>query len=301
MLKVGPYRIDVIETCRFGLDGGAMFGVVPKTLWERAYAPADARNRIPMAAKALLLRSDDRTILIDTGNSPLMPQKLQDIYGVDFSEYTLEKSLEKLGVASGDITDVILTHLHFDHAGGSTTNRRDLQGLEGTGRDSESLEGTRSLIPSFANAKYYVQKEHYDWALNPKEKDRASFMPENYMPLVEHGVLEFLDGPGEIFPGVFLELAHGHTRALQTVRVSDGTSTVYYPADLMPTGAHIHIPYGMGYDNFPLTTIEEKKIVLPRAIEEEWIVVFEHDALRQAARIVQADRGVKLSDDIVIT
>jgi len=279
MISVGRYSVDVVETCRFGLDGGAMFGVVPKTLWERVYTKADEKNRIPMAAKALLLRSDEQTILVDTGNSPLMSPKLQEIYGIDFSQYTLQGSLNALGVQPSDVTDVILTHLHFDHSGGAM-----------------SADG-----PTFPNAMYYVQREHYKWALNPTEKDRASFMPEFYQPIVDAGKMEFLDGADELFPDVYVDLVHGHTRALQTVRVVDGDACVFYPADLMPTGAHIGIPYGMGYDNFPLTTMEEKKVIVPQAIAEKWIVVFEHDALRQAAIIEQGERGPVLGSDIVIT
>lgn len=284
-MKVGRYQIDIIETGRFGLDGGAMFGVVPKVLWERAYAPADSRNRIPMAAKAMLVRSAERVILVDTGNSPEMPDKLKDIYGLDFSQYNLEKSLNEIGINAADVTDVILTHLHFDHCGGATKKQSD--------GGSQSPD---TFVPRFVNARYYVQREHYEWALKPTEKDKASFMLENYMPLIEHGVLEFLDGPGELFPGIRVDLTHGHTQALQMVTVSDASSTVFYPADLMPTGAHIAIPYGMGYDNFPLTTIAEKKMVLPRIIEERWIVIFEHDALRVGARISQGQKGPVLEE-----
>ena len=284
MIRIGPYTIDVLETGRFALDGGAMFGVVPKPLWERAYTQPDARNRIPMAAKALLLRSESQTIVVDTGNSPFMHSKLLDIYGVDFGTYNIEQSLNKLGVRVEDVTDVILTHLHFDHAGGAVTQN-----------------AAGESVPRFPNAWYHVQKEHFDWATEPTEKDRASFFPEMYLPLIEHGRLQFLDGPGEIFPMVHLDLTFGHTSALQTVRISDGSQTVYYPADLMPTGAHIGIVYGMGYDNFPLTTMAEKKHVLPMIIDEQWIVVFEHDALRQAAGIIMGEKGPTLGPDITIT
>lgn len=280
MITIGPYTVTLLETCRFGLDGGAMFGVVPKTLWERAYAPADAKNRIPMAAKVLLLRSADRTILVDTGNSPFMSPKLQDIYGITFADHTLDASLSAHGVAASDVTDVILTHLHFDHVGGAVL-----------------ADGT----PRFANAKHYVQRDHYAWALNPTEKDRASFMPEMYQPLFERNMVELLDGPGQVLPNISVEPLFGHTQAMQGITVSDGQTTLFYPADLMPTGAHVPVPYVMGYDNHPLTTIAEKKKLLPRIIDEEWIVVFEHDALRDAARVVMGDKGPMLSEPIVLT
>lgn len=260
-----------------------MFGVVPKTLWERAYAPADAVNRIPMMARCLLLRSDERTILVDTGNSTLMADKLQQIYAMDFSRVSLRASLAQAGVLPEEITDVVLTHLHFDHTGGS------VQRVDG------------ELIPAFTNARYYVQREHWDWACAPTEKDRASFITDYFMPLHDHGRLEFLDGPGEVLPNMHVELHYGHTCAMQSVRVTDGSTTILFPADLMPTGGHCAVPYVMGYDNFPLTSIDEKKIMLPRIIDEEWIVVFEHDALRQAGRIAMGPKGPVLSEEITIT
>ncbi len=269
--------ITVLETCRFGLDGGAMFGVVPKTLWERAYAPADEKNRIPMAAKVLLVRRDNRVILVDTGNCPWMQPKFLDIYGISFSEYSLEMSLRQHNIAPEDVTDVLLTHLHFDHVGGAVLH-----------------DGT----PRFPNARYTVQKEHLDWARNPTEKDRASFLPEMFEPLVHHGVLDVLDGPEEVFPGIFVEPLYGHTTAMQSVRIVEADTTYFYPADLMPTGAHIGVPYVMGYDNHPLTTIQEKKRLLPTIIDEGWIVVFEHDALRDASRIIMGAKGPQLSDPI---
>lgn len=257
-----------------------MFGVVPKTLWQRSYAPGDDRNRIPMAAKVLLLRSSDRTILVDTGNSPWMSEKLQEIYGISYEQYSLERSLELAGVRPAEVTDVVLTHLHFDHAGGAVTP-----------------EGA----PRFTNATYYVQREHMNWAMAPTEKDRASFMPEYYQPLVDASVLELLDGSGEVIPGVHVDPLYGHTAAMQSIRVTDGNSTLFYPADLMPTSAHIPVPYVMGYDNHPLTTIAEKKRLLPQIIDEGWIVVFEHDAFRDAATIVAGERGPILGTEYTLT
>jgi len=282
-LQIGPYRIDVVETGSFGLDGGAMFGVVPKTLWERAYTPADERNRIPMVARCLLLRSDERTILVDTGNSPATPPKQQEIYNMEFGSSDLERSLHALGVHPDDVTDVVLTHLHFDHVGGA---------VKQDGSD---------LVPRFSKAWYHVQREHYQWALQPTDKDRASFVEDQFAPLMHAGRLELLDGPGEVLPMVHVDLLFGHTTALQSVRVTDGTDTVFFPADLMPTGAHVPFPYVMGYDNFPLTSMDEKKRILPIAAEEQWTIVFEHDALRQAGRIVFSEKGPRLASDVVIT
>lgn len=283
MIHVAGYSIDLLETCTFGLDGGAMFGVVPKTLWERQYTAADERNRIPMTARSLLLRGQGRTILVDTGNSSDMSAKELEIYAVDFSKHTLERSLQQVGVSVEDVTDVILTHLHFDHVGGAVT------------RDGDAH------VPRFPRARYYVQSEQYAWAQRPSLKDRASFIATMYEPLAHHGVLEFLDGSMELFPGVRVEPVHGHTTAMQMVSVSDTSGGLLYPADLMPTGAHVPLPYVMGYDNHPLRTIEEKQRWLPIILERDWLVVFEHDALRQAARLVQGDKGIQLGTSVEIT
>jgi glyoxylase-like metal-dependent hydrolase (beta-lactamase superfamily II) len=284
MLQLGRFRVDVVETGRFGLDGGAMFGVVPKPLWERAYHAADAANRIPMAARALLLRWDSHVVLVDTGNGTKMSEKQRQIYALDTSQYSLERSLEQLGVRPEEVTAVILTHLHFDHAGGST--RRDEQGR---------------LVPTFPNARYYVQRDHLLWARRPTEKDRASFITEDFEPLAAEGMLELLDGEGELFPGVRLLVLHGHTRAMQLVLVSDGGEHLLYCADLCPTAAHVAYPYIMAYDNFPLTTLEEKKRLLPQAYEEGWILCFEHDAFVQAARLQAAAKGFQIGEPLLIT
>ena len=273
MLQIGPYSIDVIESGRFALDGGAMFGVIPKNLWTKAYHPGDEQNRIPMAARLLVIRWEGHVALVDTGNGTKLSEKQQAIYGLDYSRWTLESSLATLGLSTDDITDVFLTHLHFDHVGGATVLRDGI------------------AVPTFGNARYVVQRRHYEWALQPSEKDRASFMNDNYLPLAAADQLVFVDGNVELFPGIHTECFHGHTPFLQMLRITDGSSTLVFPADLIPTHAHVPIAYGMGYDNFPLTTIDEKKSMLPRAVEEEWIVVFEHDAIVPAGVIGRNDKG----------
>jgi glyoxylase-like metal-dependent hydrolase (beta-lactamase superfamily II) len=280
---IGPYSIDVVETGSFALDGGAMFGVVPKPLWERSYAPADARNRIPMVARCLLLRSANHTILVDTGNALHMSDKLKEIYAIDSATTSLDRSLQRLGVGTVDITHVLLTHLHFDHAGGTVTPVGD------------------GFAPRFANARHLVQAEHLAWAQRPTEKDRASFLPETWETLARHNVLDVVEGDIEVLPNISVQRLYGHTAAMQAVMVNDGNSGLLFSADLMPTGAHVPVPYVMGYDNEPLRTIDEKKRILPRVAEEQWTVVFEHDALRQAARIVHSERGYMLGDEVVIT
>lgn len=259
-----------------------MFGVVPKNLWSKAYPHADEQNRIAMAARALLIRGDGKTILVDAGCGHKMGEKLEAIYGIDNSDYTLEGELSKHGVTPGDVTHFIYTHLHFDHAGGSTV-----------------LDGSGAAIPLFPNAEHYVQRDHLTWARNPTDKDRASFMPENWEPVAERDMLKELDDGGEILPGIELRLAHGHTRAMQMVIVhgdaqSDGAAGLVYCADLIPTSAHLPFPYIMSYDNFPLTTLEEKKSFIPEAYERGWLLCFEHDAVAHAARIAPAKRGFEI-------
>lgn len=277
-MTIGEYTVDLIETCRFALDGGAMFGVVPKNLWQRAYPHVDEQNRIAMAARALLIRGGDRTIVVDAGCGTKMPEKLQKIYALDHSLYTLEDGLAEHGLRTEDVTDFVYTHLHFDHAGGST--RLDDQGR---------------LVPTFRNARHYVQKEQLAWARNPTDKDRASFMPENWEPVAEEGLLEEIDGPGELFDRIELRTFNGHTRAMQVVIVhaeeGEDPGGLAYMADLTPTAAHIPYPYIMGYDNFPLTTLEEKKTFLPEAFERNWILCFEHDAFTGGVRLVEGKRG----------
>lgn len=283
-MKIGNYSINLIETCRFALDGGAMFGVVPKNLWERAYPHVDEKNRIAMSARALLIRGEGRTIVVDAGCGSKMGEKLEKIYALDNSRYSLEGELAAVGVAPPDVTDFIYTHLHFDHAGGSTR-----------------LDESGAAVPVFPNARHYVQRDHLAWARQPTDKDRASFMPENWEPVAEREMLEQLDGAGEIFPGIELRLCHGHTSAMQIVVIhgSDGTpGGLVYCADLVPTSAHLPAPYIMGYDNFPLTSLEEKKSFLPEAYEREWLLCFEHDAFTEAVRIEATGKGFGVGERV---
>ncbi len=272
-METGKFNIRTIDTGLFGLDGGSMFGVVPRTLWAKSYSEPDTQHRVPLAARPLLVEWDNKKLLIDTGNGDKWDEKTAKMYGIDVNSSNMEKALSQYGITPAEITDVILTHLHFDHAGGSTKK----VGSE--------------LIPTFPNAKYYVQKDHFGWAVKPTEKDRASFIPENYTALKEHGVLEFTEGDGELFSGISVIPVFGHTMAMQMVKISDTEETILYCADLMPTSAHVPYPYIIAFDNYPLTTLEEKKKILPQAYEEQWIIVFEHDAFRQAARLIEAKKG----------
>lgn len=282
-MKLGNYDIDTVDTGIFYLDGGAMFGVVPKPLWTRAYSESDKKNRIPLASRPLLIRGEGRTILVDTGNGTNYDEKFQKIYGIDREKSQMDAALKPFDLTPSDITDVILTHLHFDHCGGSTVQRNG------------------KYEPAFPNAKYYIQQDQLKWAMAPTLKDRASFVQENYVPLDRDGLFELLDGEGEIFPGIEVIPVHGHTKAMQMVKISGGSDTLLYCTDLAPTSAHLRYPFGLAYDNYPLTTIEEKKKYFPRAFEENWIIVFEHDAYVQAGRLKDTGKGFELGDEVKIT
>lgn len=272
-MKIGPYEILPVETGRFALDGGAMFGVVPKPLWSRSNPPDD-RNRIELAARALLVRDGRRTILVDNGNGTKFTDKQKDIYRLDTSSSDLISSLANHGCVPGDITDVVLTHLHFDHAGGSTV-----------------ISGGKA-VPAFPNARYHVQKAHWEQAMNPTPRDRGSFMPDDYLPLRDEGVLFFVEGEAEIFPGFRVLVMNGHTAAQQLPLISDGRQTLLYCCDLLPTASHIPLPYIMAYDLRPMTTLEEKKNILERAEREGWILFFEHDPAIAAGRVKKGERGI---------
>jgi len=280
-MTISNYTLHSIETGRFGLDGGAMFGVVPRVLWSKTNPP-DEKNRIAMAARALLLIGNGRTILIDVGNGNKYDQKLSAIYNFDNSQFDLLSSLDKHHLKPADITDVILTHLHFDHAGGATT----------------LVDGV--AVPTFPNAKYYLQKDHWKAALHPTERDRASFFPQDFRPLDESGQLQLIDGEREFLPGISVRLMNGHTTALQCPVVSDGDQTIFYCADLVPTVSHLALPWIMAYDLRPLVTLEEKRKLLAEAAEKRWLLFFEHDpatevvSLRDSGKGIVADASLKL-------
>jgi glyoxylase-like metal-dependent hydrolase (beta-lactamase superfamily II) len=276
-MQFGPFDIACIETGLFRLDGGAMFGVVPRNLWERTNPP-DESNRINMAMRSLLVRGGSRTILVDTGVGDKLGEKLRSIYHIDQGEFNLLDGLAAQGVHPDQITDVILTHLHFDHAGGSVKRAED-----------------GALLPVFPNARHYVQKSHWEWAMHPSDRDKASFLPENYMPLREHGLLDILDGNMELFPGISLELMNGHTFGQQLLRVSDDRRAIVFCGDLIPMSAHVPAPYIMGYDLQPLVTLSEKTAFLQRAAAQSDILLFEHDPPVQSGIVLKDERGYRLA------
>ena len=274
-MRIGKYDVHIIESGYFGLDGGAMFGIVPKPLWEKMNPP-DSMNRIKLATRNLLLISDSKKILVDTGMGDKWNDKNREIYAVDQETSSLDQSLLKLNLKPEDITDVILTHLHFDHTGGSTV-----------------LNNGR-LEPAFPNATYYVQKENYRWAVNPSERDKGSYIKDNFVPLKEAGVLMQIEGEKQFDEEIDFIIVNGHTFGQQLLKISDSANTFLYCCDLFPTTSHIPLPYVMGYDLQPLVTVSEKKKILKSAMDEEWKLFFEHDPETAFATLASTDKGVRI-------
>lgn len=271
-MQIGKYKISTIETGTFGLDGGAMFGIIPKPLWSKTNA-ADEMNRIRLGVRCLLLESDSKKVLVDTGMGNNWDSKFISIYSVEQHENNLIKSLNNIYIKPQEITDVILTHLHFDHTGGST-----------------KLDNGK-FIPVFRNAKYHVQKKHYDWAINPSDKDKGSFILSTFQPIYENGLLQFNNGDEYFDDEIELLTINGHTFYQQMVKISDSINTFLFCGDLIPTMYHIPIPYVMGYDIQPLETIKEKKKYLNLAVNENWKLIFEHDPLNVCATVRKTEKG----------
>ncbi len=268
--------LELVPLCDgfFMLDGGAMFGVVPKPLWERV-APADARNRIRMAMRPLLVRGE-RTVLIDAGCGDKMDAKAEEIYGFDRSRH-LDHALADAGVAAGDVDVVVASHLHFDHAGGFTAREND--GV---------------VRPRFPRAQYVVRAGEWDDASHPHERNRASYLAENYGPLREAGVLTLVEEDGEVTPGVRVRRTGGHTKHHQVLLIESGGKTAVFMADLIPTVAHVPLPWIMGYDLFPMETLEFKRAFLTEAVAREYLVFFEHDPVVTAGYLRERDGRIKV-------
>jgi len=278
-VNIGPYKLRSVITSHFALDGGAMFGVVPKTLWSKS-AEVDELNRISMVTRTLLLESADKKILIDTGNGDKWQPRFKEMFKIDVDGYILHESLQKMGVQVEEITDVICTHLHFDHVGGNT---RLVNGV---------------LEPSFPNARYWIQRENFELANHPNDKDRASYLSENWELLRENGMLEILNGEQELFEGIRLEIVHGHTRGQQLPVISDGHNTIIYGGDLFPMKTHIPIPWIMAYDNEPLLSAAEKKRILPGLLDRDASIFFEHDPATVACKLLATEKGIVGGQDL---
>ncbi len=270
-MRVGSYEVSTVTAEWFRLDGGAMFGVVPRPMWEKTNSP-DARNRILLAARVVLLQGDGRVAIIDAGCGGKEPEKFRDIYAID-RRPGLPDALAAIGVPRERVTDVVLSHLHFDHAGG------------GTERDGDRL------VPTFPRATYHVQRANLEHARTPNERDRASYFAENFVPLEEAGVLRAHGPDDEILPGVFARVIDGHTPGQQMLAIGEGAGSVVFSGDLVPTASHLPIPYVMGYDLEPLKAMAEKRRWLGEWAERGTVVVFDHDPEMAAARIAVGPRG----------
>jgi len=280
-MKFADYECSSIELGDFFLDGGTMFGVVPKKLWEKKIQ-ADDNNLIPMKARSLLIRGNGRNILVDTGPGSKLSGKMKKIYGIDDHSTDINASLSKHGLTCDDITDVIITHLHFDHAGGSTTIRY------------------KKPVPAFPNAKYYIQKTQFESAINPGPGEASSFTRDDFVPLEESGVLKMLDGPCTLFSGIEILVTDGHTKGQQHPLVKGKKASLFFCADLIPTSAHIPVSWRMAYDNYPLTIIKEKEEYLTRALEENWILFFEHDPVTAAANVKQDKINIIIDRAVIL-
>jgi glyoxylase-like metal-dependent hydrolase (beta-lactamase superfamily II) len=281
---LGRMRIHALEAGLVRLDGGAMFGVVPKPLWEKRI-PADARNRIPLALRCLLVETPDALVLVETGLGNKENDKFLDIYGVDNAASDarypdrLQEAIAAAGFSPGDVSIVVDTHLHFDHAGGNTYR-------DGEGR----------IQLSFPNATYHVQRGEWEWAHRANERTSASYLPHNFDPVMEAGRLKLLEGDGEIIPGVSVYRTPGHCPHHQSVLVSSEGQTACFVADVMPTMAHLPLAWVMGYDVEPLVTLESKRALLRRAADERWLLVSTHDPFTPWGYVAHDGKQARLEE-----
>ena len=279
---IGRWRVHAIQAGGQQLDGGAMFGVVPKTLWERRIA-ADARNRIPLGMRCLLIEHDDGLVLLDTGLGNKEEAKFLEIYGIDNAgtegRTALEDGIRAAGFTPADVRLVINTHLHFDHAGGNSWRAP-----------------TGELLPTFPNARYVVQAGEQRYAEHPNERTAASYFPANWVPVATAGQLEVVQGAVELLPGISVRPTPGHTPHHQSVLLRSGGEVACFLGDVIPTTHHVPLPWIMGYDVEPLVTLESKRALLAEALRDDWLLIFEHDAVTGFGRVAHDGKGYRLAD-----
>ncbi|MCX6286917.1 MAG: MBL fold metallo-hydrolase [Bacteroidetes bacterium] len=271
-------KLHVISTGNLKLDGGAMFGVVPKVIWSKLY-PCDENNLCNWAMRCLLVEDGERKILIDCGIGDKQSEKFFSNYYLNGDD-SLDKSLAATGFTTDDITDVILTHLHFDHAGGAVRWNSD----------------KTDYTLTFKNATYWTSRRQWEWATNPNNREKASFLKENILPIKEKGKLNLVEENTEIYPGIKLRMFFGHTEGQVIPHISYGGKTVVYMADLLPSAAHIPLPYVMSYDTRPLVTLEEKEAFMKEAAQNGYILFLEHDILHECCTVQETEKGVRLKE-----
>ena len=273
-------KIHVVNTGYFKLDGGAMFGVVPKSLWTRTN-PADENNMCSWALRSLLIEDGKRLILIDTGMGDKQSDKFFSHYYLHGDD-SLDKSLNQLGFHRDEITDVFLTHLHFDHCGGAV----------------EWNDQKNGYRPAFKNATYWSTQDHWNWAINPNDREKASFLKENILPIQESGQLKFVEKTGdyskEVFNNFDVLFVDGHTESMMIPHIRYKNKSLVFMADLLPSVGHIPLPYVMGYDTRPLTTLKEKGIFLNQAMNEKYVLFLEHDAKNECCNLKETEKGIRL-------
>lgn len=275
-------KIYPIETGNFKLDGGAMFGVVPKSIWQKTN-PADVNNLISMGMRSMLIEDGDRLILVDTGLGDKQSAKFFGYYYL-FGDFSLDNSLKKHGFHSDDITDVFLTHLHFDHCGGAIKGNSEI-----------------GYKPAFKNAKFWSNKKHWNWATDPNPREKASFLKENILPIQESGQLNFIHRNAKEEIGFDVLFMDGHTEKQMLPKLQYQDKTIVFMADLLPTVGHIPLPYVMGYDTRPLLTIKEKEVFLNEAADKNYYLFLEHDAYNEICTVEHTQKGVRLKQTYKFT
>ncbi|WP_410221096.1 MBL fold metallo-hydrolase [Pedobacter sp.] len=276
-------KLYTIETGFFKLDGGAMFGVVPKSIWQKTN-PADANNMCTWAMRSLLIEDGNRLILIDNGIGNKQDDKFFSHYYLHGDD-SLDKSLAAKGFHKSDITDVFLTHLHFDHCGGAIEREGD------------------KLVPAFKNAVYWSNEQHWEWAVHPNAREKASFLKENILPIQESGQLKFIPTQNNVkfHQDINIRFAYGHTDAMMLPQLQYKDKTIVYMADLLPSTGHIPLPYVMAYDMFPLQTLKEKKDFLEEAAQNEYVLFLEHDPVNECCTLQQTEKGIRLKDTLKLS
>ncbi|MBU3917859.1 MBL fold metallo-hydrolase [bacterium] len=278
-MKFGDYECFPLDLGDFRDDGGAMFGIIPKVQWEKKIT-ADENNRILLKSRVLLIQGNGKNILVDTGYGNKLSKKMKSQYGIEKGPLNIKLVLGKYGLDTTQITDVILTHLHFDHTGGATTKVGD------------------DILPTFPNAKYHIQSEQWEIGNSPHERSRDSYLADDFLPLKDNNVLQLVDGAFEIFPGIEIMVTYGHAAGQQHIVVRGEDQSLFFCGDLVPTAAHIPVPWHMGYDNKPLDLYPEKDYFLRKALRENWVLFFAHDPKIEAATVKQGEKWVEFDQEL---